>query len=315
MVKVFMYIMIVILILILAVFSASYYLYRQVFCYPLKKHKDAYMIPENSTYKAYRDIMTESIREMERTPHENVSITSVDGYRLSGELYRLRTDAPLVIFFHGYHGLAAWDGYGIFRICKENGFNILMIDERAHGKSGGRAITFGIKERFDGRQWIEYAVERFGKNTDIFLAGVSMGAATVMMISGLELPGNVKGIVADCGYSEPSAIIKETIRKMHLPVSLLYFFVSLGARLFEHLDLEEATPLEAVQKTNIPILFIHGTKDPVVPLFMNEKLYESCAGKKERVLITGAGHANSALTDYETYEKAVMKFLKERTQE
>lgn len=291
--------------------AAVYGLYRFVFCHPLKKRPDAHQIPESNLYKAHIDIMSECVDDMDKTPFEEVSIQSQDGCRLYGRLYRIKKDAPLILFFHGYHGVFAWDGYGVFKICKDNGINLLMVDERAHGKSEGSAITFGIKERYDCKLWTEYAVRRFGENTDIFLAGVSMGAASVMMASELGLPENVRGIVADCGYSEPATILKETIRKTNLPVKPVYRLIRLGGRIFGHFDLEQATALEAVEKTKIPILFIHGKQDSVVPLSMCDELYERCAGKKERLLIEGADHANSALTDYAAYEKAVMMFLRE----
>lgn len=296
-------------VIIAALLTGVYFVYRLVFCHPLKKRPDAHRIPESDLYKAYRDIMEEAVNDMEETPHEEVSICSLEGHKLYGKLYCIQEAAPLVIFFHGYHGVSAWDGYGFFKICKNSGMNILMIDERAHGKSEGRAITFGVRERHDCKLWVEYAAKRFGKDTDIFLAGVSMGAASVMMSSELGLPENVRAIVSDCGYSEPAAIIKETVRKTSLPVKPVYLLIKLGAKLFGRFDLEEAAPLNAVEKLRIPILFIHGKQDSVVPLSMNEELYERCTGKKERVVIEGADHANSAMTDYATYEREVMRFL------
>lgn len=301
--------LVIALVLIVVLMVVLYCLYRLVFCHPLKKRPNAHRIPESNLYKAYRDIMKETVNDMEKTPYEEVSIHSMEGYRLCGRLYGIKEGAPLVISFHGYHGVFAWDGYGFFKICKNHGMNILMIDERAHGKSEGSAITFGVKERYDCKLWAEYAANRFGENTDIFLAGVSMGAASVLMASELGLPQNVRGIVADCGYSEPAAIIKETIRQMKLPVKPLYVLIRLGARLFGHFDLEETTALRAVSHIQLPVLFFHGSQDAVVPLSMNEALYEACAGRKKRVVIAGANHANSAMTDYAAYEKAVLEFL------
>ena len=301
----------VIVVMILLVFGVvMYWLYASVFCHPLKKRPDAHCIPESNAYKAHKDKMLEAVEDMENTPFEEVSILASDGCKLYGKLYSLKEAAPLVLFFHGYHGVYAWDGYGFFNLCKKNGINILMVEERAHGKSEEKVITFGIKERFDCKLWAEYAAKRFGQNTDIFLAGVSMGAATVMMATELGLPENVRGVVEDCGYSEPAAIIKETIRKMKLPARLIYPFVKLGAKVFGHFDLEEASALEAVQKLQIPLLLIHGTLDDVVPEEMCETLYEHCAGNVEKVLVEGAYHANSALTDYDGYEKAVLEFMK-----
>lgn len=298
------------LLILMMVFAvALYLLYRSIFCYPLKKRSDVHDIPESRLYKVHRNNMLEVVDEMESTPFEEVSIRSTDGHRLYGKLYHIKEHAPLMLFFHGYHGTYAWDGYGVFQICKNNGINILMVDERAHGKSEGKATTFGIRERYDCKLWTEYAVRRFGEKTDLILAGVSMGAATVMMASKLGLPENVRAIVADCGFSEPAAIIKETIRKMKLPVKPLYLLVSLGAHVFGGFDLKEATALSAVKKLQIPILFIHGKEDTVVPLSMCEEIYESCAGKKEKLIVEGADHANSAVVNFEAYEKAVMDFL------
>lgn len=299
----------VVLCMVVIFTAALYYLYYAIFCYPLKKRSDVHDIPESRLYKIHRNNMLEVVNEMENTPFEEVSICSTDGYRLYGKLYHIKENAPLMLFFHGYHGTYAWDGYGVFQICRNNGINILMVDERTHGKSEGKATTFGIRERYDCKLWTEYAVSRFGEKTDLILAGVSMGAATVMMASELGLPENVRAIVADCGFSEPAAIIKETIRKMKLPVKPLYLLVSLGAHVFGGFDLKEATALSAVKKLQIPILFIHGKEDTVVPLSMCEELYESCAGKKEKLIVEEADHANSAVVDFEAYERAVMDFL------
>lgn len=287
-----------------------YAVYRVVFCHPVRVRPIARQIPDNNFYRAHKERMLKVIEDMERTSREEVSILSEDGLRLCGKLYHGKKDAPLILFFHGYHGMAAWDGYGIFQLCKANGFNLLTIDERAHGKSEGNVITFGIKERYDCKLWTEYAVKRFGEGTNIFLAGVSMGAASVMMSSTLGLPGNVRGIIEDCGYSGPADIIKETIRAMKLPVKPVYQLIKLGAYLFGHFDLEADTALEAVQKTNIPILFIQGERDSVVPPSMGVELYEACKSPKEWTLIEGADHANSAMTDYETYEKVILRFIK-----
>lgn len=299
----------VVLVLILAVLGGEYCLYRVVFCHPVRKRPDRNDIPESRLYKEYRDAMKKVIGEMENTPSEEACIVSSDGYRLHGTLFHMQRNTPTVIFFHGYHGTYAWDGYGFFQLCKDKGFNILMVDERAHGESESNVITFGIKERYDCRLWIDYVRKRFGADTDIILAGVSMGAAAVMMASALGLPENVRAIVADCGYTTPADIVKETVRKMNLPVAPLYLFIRQGARLFGHFNLEEASPLEAVKKLQIPILFLHGKEDSVIPLSMNEELYESCTGPKERVVIEGADHATCAMADYKAYEKAVVEFL------
>lgn len=295
--------------LLLLLFLSVYGMYRAVFCYPRKRQPDIHCIPSSSLYRIHRDRMLECIADMEKTPFEEVGILSTDGLRLYGRYYQFREDAPLILFFHGFHGIYAWDGYGFFRLCKENGINILMVDERAHGKSAGNVITFGIMERCDCKSWAEYALKRFGKERDVFLAGVSMGAASVMMSCELGLPENVKAVIEDCGYSKPAAIIKETIRTMKLPVKPFYRLLKFCVRLFGCFDLEAADAVRAVGQSMIPMLFIHGEQDMIVPPSMEQELYEACKAKKECVQIAGAGHANSAMTDYDTYEKAILRFL------
>ena len=289
----------------------DYCVYRIVFYLPKKKRPDFHNVPESNLYKAHREKMLECVKDMEQSPYEEITIQSKDGYLLNGRLYHVKKDAPLMIFFHVYHGTFAWDGYGCYKICKENDINILMVDERAHGKSDSNVITFGLKERYDCKLWTEYAVKRFGENVEIFLAGVSMGAASVLMATELGLVSNVKGIVADCGFTSPQDIIKENIKQMKLPVKPVYVLVKIGAYLFGHFDLVEASSYQAVKRLNIPVLFIHGEQDSVVPVSMNHALYEACNGKKSRIIIEGADHANSALTDYEAYKKAVLEFLRE----
>lgn len=286
-----------------------YALYFFVFHYPNKLQSDAHNIPDSVFYKNHRERMLDCIKDMENTPFEEVCINAKDGCKLFGKLYIIKENAPVMLFFHGYHGMAEWDGYGSFRFCMANGINILMTDERAHGKSEGKIITFGVNEKYDCKLWTEYIIKRFGEQTDIILSGLSMGAASVMMYSALGLPDSVKAIISDCGYSEASTIIKEIIRKMRLPVKPLYFIIKMGARIFGKFDLEETTPVKAVARLDTPILFIHGSKDSVVPLAMNDKLYQSCVADKERVVIEGADHSNCAMTDYPTYEKTVKAFI------
>ena len=159
--------------------------------------------------------------------------------------------------------------------CISRGHNLLLIDQRAHGKSDGKVITFGIKERFDVKSWIDYSIHRHGENVKIMLYGISMGAATVLMASELNLPKNVVGIVADCPYSSPKAIIKKVTGEMGLPATLFYPFIRLGALIFGGFDPSSAAPILAVKNTDIPILLIHGDADDFVPCEMSDEISES----------------------------------------
>ena len=144
-------------IMILALLILLYSLFSFVFCYPEKNRTNPREIPDNIFYEDYKEIMLSCVNDMENTPYEEVSIIADDGCILSGKFYRFKEAAPVMIFFHGYHGMAEWDGYGSFKLCKESGINLLMPDERSHGKSGGNTITFGVKEKYDCKQWTSWS--------------------------------------------------------------------------------------------------------------------------------------------------------------
>ncbi|MDD5901806.1 MAG: alpha/beta hydrolase [Oscillospiraceae bacterium] len=196
------------------------------------------------------------------------------------------------------------------QIAVKGGFNVLLVDQLAHGKSEGKCLTFGVMERYDCLSWVSYAIERFGENAKILLNGMSMGAATVLMAGGLPLPDNVVGIVADCGYSSPSAIVKKVMRDYHLPPYPLYWLVRLGGKIFGGFDLEAASASEALEKCKIPVLLIHGDDDRFVPCGMGRENYEHCASENKKLLIVpGAGHGISYMVDINAYMTALTEFL------
>ena len=169
----------------------------------------------------------------------------------------------LCSFFMDIMELFLWDGLGSFRFCRKNHINLLVVDERSHGKSADQIITFGIRECKDVKCWADYAAKRFPEKS-LILSGVSMGSASVMMASVLSLPSSVKALICDCGYTAPAEIIKE-----HTVFSSAGFFLlcllHFGARIFWHFNLSESTALSAVKQTKLPILFIHGDHDSIVP--------------------------------------------------
>ena len=186
--------------------------------------------------------------------------------------------------------------------------NTLVVDQRAHGNSEGNTMTFGVLERHDCLRWADYAAKRFGNDRKIFLSGVSMGAATVLMAASLPLPENVSGIIADCPYSTPGAIIRKVISDMHAPATLLYPFVALGAFLYGGFCIWEESPLHAVTNTKIPVLLIHGSEDKFVPSHMSTWIYDRCGGDRYIELFPGAGHGGCCATDPKRYEKILRSF-------
>ena len=274
--------------------------------------EDEYEIPKGDIYEVHRELIVEWTRMARSYPHEDVEILSHDGLRLKGKYYECNKGGIVELLFHGYQGNGERDMSGGIARCFALGRNALIVDHRASGRSEGHTITFGILEKRDCLRWVEFAREKFGEDVKLILTGISMGAATVMMASGEELPSNVVCTLADCGYSSAREIIHKVIRDMKLPAGLLYPFVKLGALLFGGFRLEEDSPMAAMGRVKIPMIFIHGDTDDFVPCDMSERLYEACdAPHKRLVKIHGAGHGLAFPTEQELYIDSLAKFEEE----
>lgn len=152
-------------------------------------------------------------------------------------------------------------------------------------------------------------VNHFGGDVKIILTGISMGASTVLMAAAEELPENVVGVLADCGYTSAKAIIKKTIRDMKLPANILYPFVKLGARLFGGFKLEEKSAVDAVKGVKLPVIFFHGEADDFVPCDMSKENFAACTAPKRLVTVPGAGHGLSYPVDQKGYLEAMAEFF------
>lgn len=288
----------------LAILLITYICFRMAFYSAPRKRApildDA--LPPGPVYAPYRQQMRQLAVETKGLPCESVSITSFDGLRLYGKYYEFDPSAPIELMFPGYRGLAIRDLCGGVQRAFAVGRNVLLVDQRACGECDGNVISFGINERQDCLSWLNFMIQRFGKDVQIVLAGVSMGAATVTMAAGMEeLPENVIGVVADSGYSSPREIICKVIGDMGLPAKLAYPFVKLAAKLYGRFDLEAASSMEAVQNSKVPIFFSHGEADDFVPCEMTVRLHEACASEKTLKLIPGAGHGLCYLADPDGY--------------
>jgi fermentation-respiration switch protein FrsA (DUF1100 family) len=287
--------------------------YLRIFYSPKKppRDPDSIPLPEGEVYKPLYDGMIKWVKWARSLPHTDITIKSYDGLTLSGRLFELSEDAPLEIMFHGYRGEAERDLSGGIERCFSMGRSALLINQRGHGGSSGRTVSFGIKDKRDCRSWIDYCTEKF-PGRELILTGVSMGAATVMMAAGEELPDNVSSVLADCGYTSAKAIIMLVMKNMGLPAGLLYPFVKLGARLFGGFDPDADSPIEAVRRCKKPIMFIHGDIDDFVPYSMSEELYAACAAPHKRhVCIKDAGHGICYPIDKEKYTSEMLDFEKE----
>lgn len=283
------------------IFLVAYFCYRQAFFSDRKRVIDGFSMPPGKEYQKYYPLMKKWYDQTRAIPHEDVYITSFDGLKLHAKYYEYAPGATVEIMFHGYKGNADSDLCGGIKRCFEIGRSILLVDQRASGRSEGKVISFGINERMDCQSWANYAAQRFGSAVNLILTGISMGAATVIMASELPMPKSVIGVIADCSYSSPEEIIKKTISEMRLPPKLAFPFVKLGAKIFGRFNLMQASPIKAVKNSKLPIIFFHGSADDFVPCCMSERLYAECVSPKRLVIVEGAGHGLSFPVDMKEY--------------
>ena len=215
------------------------------------------------------------------------------------------------ICVHGYYGnfkdLNPWA-----KLLFENGFSVIAPNLRAHGESSGQYISMGFYDKDDIVLWIQKAIKMFGEDCEIVLFGESMGAATVLMVSELSIPKNVKCIIADSGYSNAYKELEWVVEKRgFLPAFLLLPVANFFSKIFSKCDLKKANPIGSVKKTTLPILFIHGEADNFVPCFMSKQMFE--VSNKEKCslsLFPGAQHIKSYATDTERYREILLSFIK-----
>lgn len=294
--------------LLTAVLYGSWYAYRKAFYSPYKG-RDYLHAPRGQRLEPYREEMERIFIKLADRPCEKVSIFAQDGVQLTGQYYHAGEGAPLDICFHGYRSSPLTDICCFHELCSGLGHSLLLVDQRAHGTSGSRTITFGIKERFDVLSWADYADERFGPHVKTFLYGISMGASSVLMAADMGLPETVRGIIADCPYSSPEKIIRHVSRKLHYPDWLTWPLTRLGAKIYGDFDIRESNAVRAMQNSEVPILLIHGEADGFVPCEMSEEIRSANGERIEKHTFPGADHGMSFLSDPKRYQKILESFL------
>ncbi|MGN0319939.1 MAG: alpha/beta hydrolase, partial [Lachnospira sp.] len=192
----------------------------------------------------------------------------------------------------------------------KHGYAMLQIDARAHGESEGEYIGFGCLDRKDLLKWIEWTIDKCGTDTEIILHGISMGASTALMASGLMLPEQVKGIISDCAFTSPKEVFTHVLNTMyHLPSFPMIQGADVVNRIFAGYGMDECNAKREVKKAKVPILFIHGENDTFVPVRMCREIYECCASPKKLLIVDGAAHGESYYKDTKAYEAALDDYL------
>ena len=241
---------------------------------------------------------------------QDVSVISYDNLKLSGTKFNLNEKSDnYAIILHGY----SQNKNDILDIAYHyycNGYNVITPDLRAHGNSDGKYIGMGWLDRNDILKWIDLILEE-NPQAKIVLHGVSMGAATAMMVSGENLPKNVVAIIEDCGYTSVEEVFSSELKlRFNLPSFPIINCASFISRLRAGYNFKEASSLDQIKKSRIPILFIHGTADNFIPVEMCNILYDSATCKKEKLLIDQAGHTQSRFLQLVEYYDHVFNFIK-----
>lgn len=260
-------------------------------------------------FASYWNFICKARIYLEQHHAREVETASHDGLKLKALWVPAENAKATMILFHGYHSSFLVDFSGIYRLYHDLGYNLLLVHQRSHGASEGKYITFGVKERLDALRWIEYHNQTFGK-LPVFLCGMSMGTATVTFAAGEELPDNVRGITADCGFTSPYDILLHVGTKTAGSwVRLLMPAVDLWARILAGFSLRECESPKTLARAKVPILMIHGTADDYVPCHMSQAGFDACASEKELILVDGAGHGTSFLKDRARLEPILLDFF------
>lgn len=284
---------------------------------------------KGTAWDQYYDEIQEGIVWISQQEAEDIYIQSEDGLKLHARLMDQSGAKGTVLMFHGYRTHPEVDFSASSHVYYECGNRIVHIDQRAAGESEGKYIGFGVLESWDCCLWAQYIANRFGTDQKIILAGLSMGASTVLMATAhhedrrvrincspeepmevsMTLPKNVTGIVADSAFSSPYDIIKKRIRTTyHCNGRLLTIAIGIWSRMLAHYSLKELSVPDVMKHNTIPVLLVHGTEDSNVPVEMTVKIAENCQAPKQVLLVKGAEHGTGYLVDNEAYKKALQEF-------
>lgn len=258
-----------------------------------------------SPFFARRKETANCLRERE---HELVELEAKDGEHLVGHWFCAENAKRTIVAMHGWK--SSWtDDFGMIAdFWLNNGCNVLFAEQRGQNNSSGDYIGFGLLERYDCADWA-FWVQRHC-DLPIYLSGVSMGASTVLMASALPLPENVRGIMADCGFTSPHAIWE------HVAVDVLHLSYkewrkkTIDAICARNLNGESAyySCENALQECKLPVLFAHGSDDTFVPVEMTYQNYKACASEKRLLIVPGAGHGQSYWMEQKKYENEILRF-------
>ena len=302
----------IIILIIIAIIVIVFFLATGLYIFKSTVTRELHDIEKSYTRYVENNLFNEALYNS--ASKEDITLKSFDGLNLTSTL--IMNENPTNKFIVLVHGVSICyvGSLKYFDIFYKNGFNILIVNQRRHGKSEGKYSTYGFYEKYDVNMWIEYLKSRFGNDIILGLHGESMGAGTVMET--IPLNDSIKFVIEDCGYSNFHELIgfqithaykNRLVRKILRP-SLIFanFFMKTKAKF----SMKKIVPIDIVSSTSLPMMFIHGKEDYFVPWYMALDLYKAkTKGYKELYLVEGAKHAEALEVNKILYEKKIMTFI------
>lgn len=273
-------------------------------------------LPQNRSRFTGSGIRATSLEEaaaaktaLEQRNPQTIAITAQDGITLVGHWLPSETPKRIILAMHGWRSSWSADFGIISDFWYRQGCSVLYAEQRGQGASGGDYMGFGLIERRDCLDWLTWINQQNGGSLPIYLAGVSMGASTVLMASALDLPENVCGILADCGYTSVHAIWKHVAEhNLHLSYGIRAPLADRLCKKKIHAGTKDYSTTEALSISRTPVLFVHGTEDRFVPVEMTFENYQACNAPKRLFVVPGAGHGMSYFVDRPGYEQETLHF-------
>lgn len=258
------------------------------------------------------EFLQNNLQWLEDYGYERHYIVSDSGFRLTGYLFKAKQESKTYLFgAHGYRSYGKKEFAGVAQYYLAKGINVFLPDHVASGESEGTRCTFSYHEVRDCFKWLDYLTDNFGEDIKIILHGVSMGSATVMTMGGKEeLPENVRMIVADCGFTTAKALFESKLTSMGVPPKALIEGVDIAHKRIQGCSFDELCPVEYIRNVTLPILFVHGAEDNLVPASMAQELYDACPSEHKDILIVeGADHAQAYMFGKQEFEARLDKLL------
>lgn len=264
-----------------------------------------------------RDPEVKEALEQGKLRLENAGCTTVetvaeDGVTLVGHWQPRERAKRVLIAMHGWRSCWARDFGLIADFWQENGCSVLYAEQRGHGESGGEYMGFGMLERHDCKKWIQWVCDNTPEELPVYLVGISMGASTVLMTAGMELPERVRGIIADCGFTSAEAIWKHVAEEnLHLHYGLYARSADIQCKKKICIGAADCSTVDAMKECEVPVLFVHGTDDSFVPVTMTYENYKACKAPKRLLIVPGAEHGMSYCLEPEAYKEAMLEFWRD----